>query len=52
MAYLQTKEKASFQMKSSPSKVETQHTVCWVALFSGSKQMRVSISSFCNTDKL
>lgn len=46
------KEKASFHMKSSPSKVETQHTVCWVALFSGSKKMRVSVSSFCNTDRL
>lgn len=37
-------------MKASPSKVEeTQHRVCWVALFSGSKKMRVSVSSSCNT---
>lgn len=27
------------------------HRVCWVALFSGSKKMRVSVSSPCNTGK-
>lgn len=27
------------------------HRMCWVALFSGSQKMRVSISSSCNTGK-